>query len=33
MEEVNQGRTAKSHYFMMSGLCSQIDRMVAAQAA
>ncbi len=33
MEEVNKGVVAKSDYFVMSGLCSQIDRMVAVQAA
>jgi acyl carrier protein len=33
MEEVNQGVTARSNYFQMSGLCAQIDRMVASQAA
>lgn len=33
MEEVNQGVTAKNNYFAMSGLCSQIDRMLAAKAA
>lgn len=33
MEEVNQGLTAKDNYFAVSGLCSQIDRMVAAKAA
>jgi acyl carrier protein len=33
MEEVNQGVTARDSYFRMSGLCAQIDRMVASRAA
>lgn len=33
MEEVNQGLAAKGKYFAMSGLCAQIDGLVAAQAA
>jgi acyl carrier protein len=33
MEEVNQGLATKNNYFAMSGLCAQIDRMRAAQAA
>ncbi len=33
MEEVNQGLADKRKYFVMSGLCAQIDGLVAAKAA
>lgn len=33
MEEINQGAVARAKYFVISGLCAQIDNLVSSRAA
>jgi acyl carrier protein len=33
MEEINQGAAARAKYFVMSGLCAQIDGLVSSRVA